>query len=89
MSDDEATVKDDVPAAFLYFDGTSNCGYHNGIVNVTIVANRFLPQRGGGVGTQFIAVSHLRCSIEAAKDLREALDKAILISSTGPSALSN
>ncbi len=88
MSKDDTTVEDR-SAGFLYFDGTSNCGYHNGIVNVTIVANRFLPRTAGGVGTQPVAVSHLRCSIEAARDLRDALDKAILIAATGPSALNN
>ena len=88
-SDDASSVKDGPSASFLYFDGTSNCGFHNGIVNVTIVANRFLPQKAGGVGTVAVAVSHLRCSVAAAIDLRDALDKAILISANAPSAFSN
>jgi len=71
-------ILDQPHAPFVYFDGTSNFGVGNGIVNVTLVANRFLAMSDGSVLPQAVAMAHLRCSLAAAKDLREALDKAIL-----------
>ena len=71
-------IIDQPHAPFIYFDGTSNFGVGNGIVNITLVANRFLALSDGGVMPQAVAMAHLRCSVAGAKDLRAALDKAIL-----------
>jgi hypothetical protein len=73
-------VKDVGPAPIVYFDGATNFGWNNGIVNVTLAANRYLPDTAsGGVVGDVIIVSHLRCTTAAAIDLRAALDKALLI----------
>lgn len=69
-------VNDIHHAPFLYFDGASNFGCNNGIVNVTVAAYRYLSEPRGIVG-DVIAVAHLRCTLAAAADLRDALDKAI------------
>jgi hypothetical protein len=75
----QGTLTDQAHAPFLYFDGTSNCGYGNGIINVTIVANRFLPTTAGEILPEAVAIAHLRCSVAAAEDLKAALEKALLV----------
>ena len=72
-------VKDIGHAPIVYFDGVTNFGCNNGVVNVTLGANRYLPDSGSGVIGDVIVVSHLRCTVAAAMDLRAALDKALLI----------
>jgi hypothetical protein len=72
-------VSDVAHAPIVYFDGVTNFGCNNGVVNMTLGANRYLASPDGGVTGDVIVVSHLRCSIAAAIDLRAALDKALLI----------
>jgi len=71
-------VKDSVHAPIIYFDGAPNFGNASGIVNVTLAAARHLPN-GDQIDTDVIAVAFLRCSIQAALDLRNALDRALLL----------
>lgn len=72
-------VEDTWHAPIVYFDGVANFGSNNGIVNITLAANRYLANAQGGVTGDVIAVAHLRCNLSAAADLRSALDKALLI----------
>jgi hypothetical protein len=75
------SVKDAMNAPVVYFEGAANFGCNNGIANVTLAAARYLATDEGGVAMDVIAVAHLRCSISAAADLRNALDSAILLGS--------
>jgi hypothetical protein len=76
---DAIPTKDILHAPVIYFDGASNYGCNQGIVNFTLAMGRHLANASGGVDFDIIAVAHARCSIPAAIDLRNALDKAILI----------
>jgi hypothetical protein len=63
-------------APFVYFDGVSCFGHHNGTIQIELAANLLMPV-GPGVRIDVIQTAHLRCTPAAAVALREALDKAI------------
>ncbi|MDE2377465.1 hypothetical protein [Bradyrhizobium sp.] len=63
-------------APFIYFDGASCFGHHNGAIQIELAANLLMPV-GAGVRIDVIQTGHLRCSPAAALALREALDKAL------------
>lgn len=64
-------------APVVFFDSAPVFGQGNGVVEVTLAA-RALGLRGdNSVAVDMNAVSHLRCSLQAAATLRDALDKAI------------
>jgi hypothetical protein len=63
-------------APFVYFDGVSCFGHHNGAIQIELAANLLMPV-GAGVRIDVIQTAHLRCSPAAAIVLREALDKAL------------
>jgi len=69
-------------APFLYFDGVSCFGHHNGAIQIELAANLLLPA-GHGVRVDVIQTAHLRCSLAAALALREALDKSIAMMQQG------
>jgi hypothetical protein len=73
------TVKDALHAPVIYFDGAPNFGNAQGIVNITLAMGRHLANANGGVDFDVVAVAHLRCSIPAALDLKNALDGALLL----------
>lgn len=72
------TVKDAIHAPIVYFDGAPNFGNVNGVVNITLAASRHLAD-GTNIASDVIAVAYLRCSIQAAIDLRSAIDNALLL----------
>lgn len=72
------TVTDPRNAPIVFFEGASNFGVANGIVNVTLALNRHLA-RPTEIAVDAIAAAHLRCSIPAAMDLIEALKGALLL----------
>lgn len=63
----------------VYFDGATNFGCVNGVVNVTLVAAIHRPDGKGNIGTKVVATADLRCNLVAAQGLRAALDSAIAI----------
>ena len=69
-------------APFIYFDGVSCFGHHNGAIQLELAANLLLPV-GPGVRVDVIQTAHLRCSLAAALALREALDKSIAMMQQG------
>jgi hypothetical protein len=72
------TVTDTGIAPYIYFEGAPNFGFVNGIIGVTLAANRHLLRDGAPV-TDAVAIAHLRCNVPAAIELRNALDGAILL----------
>lgn len=72
------TVKDAPHAPILYFDGVSNFGHNGGVVTLTLGAARYLLDNGE-IAHDVVAVGHLRCTIGAAHELREAIDSALLL----------
>jgi hypothetical protein len=69
-------------APFVYFDGASCFGHHNGAIQIELAANLLMPV-GAGVRIDVIQTGHLRCSPAAAVALREALDKALAMYQQG------
>jgi hypothetical protein len=72
------TVTETGIAPHVYFEGAPNFGFGNGIISITLAANRHLLRDGAPV-TDAIAIAHLRCNIPAAIELRSALDAALLL----------
>jgi hypothetical protein len=72
------TVTDTGIAPYIYFEGAPNFGFANGIVTVTLAANRHLLRDGAPVA-DVVATAHLRCNVPAAIELRNALDGALLL----------
>ncbi len=70
-------------APFVYFDGVSCFGHHNGTIQIELAANLLMPL-GPNVRVDIIQTGHLRCSPSAAIALREALDKALAMLQQGP-----
>ena len=69
-------------APFVYFDGVSCFGHHNGAIQIELAANLLMPV-GPGVRVDVIQTAHIRCSPAAAIALREALDKALAMMQQG------
>lgn len=64
----------DVPhAPIIYFDGSPNFGNNDGIVNLTLAVARHLSGEQE-IKTDAVAVVHLRCRIQTAIELRDAID---------------
>jgi hypothetical protein len=72
------SVSDSNNAPIIFFDGASNFGNFNGIVNVTLAASRHL-MTDGQVTSDAVAVAFLRCTSHVAIELRNALDQALLL----------
>jgi hypothetical protein len=66
-------------APFIYFDGVASMGVNFGAVQIKLAANILVPTGDGGARAQVVLTAHLRCSPNAAADLRQAIDKALLL----------
>jgi hypothetical protein len=71
---------DSTNAPFIYFDMAPSYGVTSGILGVTLEAVRTMRVENNIVNDR-VVTAHLRMSLEAAKQLRAALDGAILIAS--------
>lgn len=70
-------IKNVATAPFIVFDGAPVYGHLNGLVEVTLTGRAMGLKSDQTVGVDVVAVSHLRCSLQAAANLRDALDKAL------------
>jgi hypothetical protein len=71
-------VSDTAHAPFIFFEGAPAFGFTNGVVNITLSANRTWVGSGGVVNDQ-VVVAYLRGNIPAALSLRQAIDSALLL----------
>lgn len=71
-------VTDTHHAPVIYFDGVPNFGNNSGIVNLTLVVAK---QRLNGptIDVEVSVATYLKCNLVAARELRDSLDKAILM----------
>jgi hypothetical protein len=76
-------LKNAAAAPFVYFDAAPTLGLNNAVVSVELAAQITLPKPDQQVQTDLVCVAHLRCSLNAAMNLREALDKAIAMANGG------
>ena len=67
-------------APIIYFDGFVALGNRDGILQVELAANHLVPvslEAGDKVKTKVVITAHLRCSINTAMALVEALEKFV------------
>ena len=80
----EITIVDAPSAPIIYFDGVPTLGFNNGIVNLMLAVGLILPTKGGQVLGQSVAVAHLRCNAAAALQLRDSIDRVLLLAAPTP-----
>jgi hypothetical protein len=83
------TVGDAVRAPIIYFEAVSTFGHNNGIVNCMLAVGIALPTADGGTSGHAVSVAHLRCNIPAAVQLRDAIDKALLLAAPAAEGKAN
>lgn len=66
-------------APFIYFDGVMTFGIHQGVVQIELAANVLNLDGKGGVRNEVVVTAHLRCSLDAARNLQQELGNALLI----------
>ncbi|HEY1858934.1 MAG TPA: hypothetical protein VGG61_01185, partial [Gemmataceae bacterium] len=69
-----------------YFDGAPSMGTQGGLVEIELAARAIMPDASGGVSVDMVCVAHLRCSLNAAVQLRDILERSIA-TMTEPPAL--
>ncbi len=70
----------DVPhAPFIFYEAAPAFGHTNGVINLTLSANRTCVGPDGAARNDLVVVAYLRGNIPAALSLREAIDKALLL----------
>jgi hypothetical protein len=74
------TPVSDLPKApIIFFEYCPTLGNAQGLINVMLAAGIVLPTGNGNTQVTPVAVAHLRCTTHAAIQLRDALDKALLM----------
>jgi hypothetical protein len=81
-------VSDTLHAPFIFYDWAPCLGFTNGVVNITLAANRTWI-RPNGVANEQVVVAYLRGSIQAARNLRKAIDDALLLAAPTGEGKSN
>jgi hypothetical protein len=72
------SLRDTPHAPIVFYEWAPTSGFANGIINVTLGANRITQVRSNGaVVSEGVVVAHLRGSVQAALNLRRALDRAL------------
>ena len=72
-------VSDTAHAPFVFYEIAPAFGVTNGVVNITLSANRTWIGPNNTVMNEQVVVAYLRGNILAAQSLREAIDKALLM----------
>jgi len=72
------SVSDTPHAPFIFYEIAPAFGFTNGVVNVTLSANRTWIADGKVLNEQ-VVVAYLRENVQAALSLRHALDSALLL----------
>jgi len=72
-------VSDTAHAPFIFYDGAPVSGYINGVISLTLSANRTYVGPGGVIMNDQVVVAYLRGNIQAAVSLRTAIDNALLL----------
>lgn len=70
-------IKNVAAANVIYFDGAPVFGHNNGVIQATLTVGVLGLKPDNTCAVDVAAVAHLRCSAQAAANLRDALDKAL------------
>jgi hypothetical protein len=66
-------------APFVYFDGVITHGLNHGVIQLELAAKTVVPDGKGGATSEVVMTAHLRCSVDAAVNLRQAIDHALFL----------
>jgi len=72
-------VSDAPHAPFIFYENAPAMGFTNGVVNITLSANRTYAGPDGAIVNEQIVVAYLRGNVPAALSLRQAIDNALLL----------
>ena len=82
-------VSDAPNAPFIFYEWAPAFGFTNGVVNITLAANRTWVGKDGVAQNEQTVVAHLRGNVRAALSLRDSLDKALLLAAPAPEGKTN
>jgi hypothetical protein len=71
-------ISDTPHAPFIFYEAAPAFGFTNGVVNITLSANRTFAGPNGIINEQ-VVVAYLRGNVQAALSLRAAIDNALLL----------
>jgi hypothetical protein len=70
----------DLPSApIIFFEFCPTLGNNQGLINIMLATGIVMPTGGSTTEVLPVAVAHLRCTTAAATQLRDAINKALLI----------
>ncbi len=71
--------RDSTSAPFVYFDTAPTFGIMAGTIQIELVSRTLVPTADGGAKPEFQVTGRLRCSPQAARNLRDVLNKALTL----------
>ena len=81
-------IHDTPHAPFIFYEVAPAFGFMNGVVNITLSANRTYAGAEGAISEQ-VVVAYLRGNVQAALSLRQAIDSALLLAAPTPEGKTN
>src|SRR5438128_7143185 len=72
-------ISDTPHAPFIFYENAPAFGFMNGVVNITLSANRTYAGPDGAIVNEQVVVAYLRGNVPAALSLRQAIDSALLL----------
>jgi hypothetical protein len=69
--------RDSTSAPFVYFDTAPVFGLVAGTIQIELVSRTLVPTTDGGAKPEFQVTGRLRCNPQAARNLRDALNRAL------------
>lgn len=76
---DFTPVEGVIEAPIIYYEICPTIGNHHGVINVLLAAGLVEPSPNDEIKSRVKAVAHLRMSVAGAVNLRDSIDKALLI----------
>jgi hypothetical protein len=70
---------DNAGAPVIFFEGAPVFANVSGIISITLATVRRIPDGDGGILVDMPIVATLKCSAESANELRNSLEKALLL----------
>ena len=77
-------ISDTPHAPFVFYENAPAFGFMNGVVNITLSANRTYAGPNGTIVNEQVVVAYLRGNVQAALSLRQAIDNALLLAAPTP-----
>jgi len=68
-----------IPLPVVYFDRAPSVDHTHGVIGITLTTVGYLPNTNGSVVPVASVAAHLKCSMQAAIELRNAINSALLL----------